>query len=57
MLADDTYRTLMHGRFTTSVLTDMHNDVTEMFLVLGLSGCFIHFCFFSKFRYAVAVLT
>jgi len=47
----------MHGRFTTSVLTDMHNDVTKMFLVLGLLGCFIHFCFFSKFSCAVAVLT
>jgi hypothetical protein len=57
MLADDTHRTLMHGRFTISVLTDIHNDVTKMFLVPGLLGYFIHFCFFSKFGCVAVVLT
>jgi hypothetical protein len=57
MLADDTCRTLMHGGLTTSVLTDMHNDVTKMFLVPNLLGCFICFRSFSKLSCSVAVLT
>jgi hypothetical protein len=57
MLADDTYRTFMHGRLATSVLTDMHNDVIKMLLEISLLGYFIHFCFFSKFCCAFAVLT
>jgi hypothetical protein len=57
MLTDGAYGTFMHGRLTTSVLTDLHNDVTEMFLVLNLLGHFMRFCFFSKFICAVAFLT